>query len=50
MEGLLSLYFIAGIAVGIYLHDWGLIVFHLMLALGFGSVFYYSIKPFSYGN
>ncbi len=50
LEGLLSLYFIAGIAAGIYLNDWGLIIFHLMLALGFASVFYHSVKPFSYGR
>lgn len=49
LEGLLSLYFIFGIAVGIYLHDLGLIVFHIMLALGFGGVFYYSIKPLKHG-
>ncbi|TRX55622.1 glycosyltransferase [Fulvivirga sp. M361] len=44
-EGVFSLYFIMGIASGIYLHDWGLIIFHFMLALGFGSVFYHSVKP-----
>lgn len=45
LEGLLSLYFIFGIAAGIYLKDWGLIIFHMMLASGFASVFYHSIKP-----
>jgi len=49
MEGLLCLYFVFGIASGIYLHDWGLIIFHLMLALGFASVFYHSVKPIKYG-
>lgn len=44
LEGLLSLYFFGGIAAGIYLHDWGLIIFHIMLALGFASVFFQSIK------
>ena len=43
-EGLLSLYFLAGIFLGIIVGDYGLIVFHLMLALGFASTFYYSIK------
>ncbi len=47
LEGLLSLYFIGGIAAGIYLHDWGLIIFHVMLALGFASVFYQSLKGVS---
>ncbi|MEM9299398.1 MAG: cellulose synthase family protein [Bacteroidota bacterium] len=45
LEGMLCLYFIGGIAVGISLHDWGLIIFHVMLAIGFGSVFYHSVKP-----
>jgi len=49
LEGLLSIYFIFGIAAGIYLHDWGLIIFHVMLTLGFASVFYHSLKPLKYG-
>ncbi|MBA4055671.1 MAG: histidine kinase, partial [Marivirga sp.] len=48
LEGLLCLYFIFGIAAGIYLHDNILMAFHIMLALGFGSVFYYSVKPFTH--
>ena len=48
MEGALSIYFIFGIASGIHLQDFGLILFHLMLAAGFGSVFYYSVKPALY--
>jgi cellulose synthase/poly-beta-1,6-N-acetylglucosamine synthase-like glycosyltransferase len=45
LEGILCLYFIFGIAAGIFLRDGGLIFFHSMLALGFGGVFYYSVKP-----
>lgn len=45
LEGLLSLYFLAGLAAGFYLNDLGLLFFHLMLMLGFGGVFYYSVKP-----
>lgn len=45
MEGLLCLYFLSGIVLGIRLGDEGLIFFHVMLSLGFGSVFYYSVKP-----
>ena len=40
MEGLLSLYFLAGIGMGFVIGDYGLILFHLMLALGFASIFY----------
>ncbi len=48
LEGLLCLYFIAGIVVGLYLHLKILLVFHTMLAMGFGTVFYYSVKPLTH--
>jgi cellulose synthase/poly-beta-1,6-N-acetylglucosamine synthase-like glycosyltransferase len=44
LEGILCLYFIFGIAAGVWLNDGGLIFFHFMLTLGFGSVFYFSVK------
>jgi hypothetical protein len=44
IEGLLSLYFMFGIVAGVWLRDGGLIFFHFMLVLGFGSVFYFSMK------
>lgn len=44
-EALLCLYFIFGIVSGIALNDLGLLIFHLMLTLGFGFVFYNSVKP-----
>ncbi len=47
-EGLLCLYFIAGIAIGFYLQVNILILFHVMLAIGFGCVFYYSVKPLTH--
>ncbi|MFI5136028.1 MAG: hypothetical protein ACHQD9_09265, partial [Chitinophagales bacterium] len=43
-EGILSLYFLYGIFLGIQLHDYGLIPFHFLLALGFACVSYYSIS------
>jgi hypothetical protein len=45
VEGLLSLYFMFGISFGVYVRDFGLIPFHLMLAVGFAGVFIYSVKP-----
>lgn len=45
MEGVLCLYFLLGIAAGFYWDDLGLLFFHIMLMLGFGGVFYYSVKP-----
>ncbi len=45
LEGILCLYFLFGIVAGFFLHDGGLIFFHAMLAMGFGGVCYYSVKP-----
>lgn len=45
LEGLLCIYFLFGIGYGLHIEDGALIFFHALLALGFGSVFYYSVKP-----
>ncbi len=45
IEGLLAIYFIFGIVSGIRLEDYGLLLFHLMLATGFGYIFLVSLKP-----
>lgn len=45
MEGLLSVYFIYGIFSGFKLEDYGLMLFHAMLAIGFAYVFILSVKP-----
>ncbi|MCL4118244.1 UNVERIFIED_CONTAM: hypothetical protein GTU68_012145 [Idotea baltica] len=44
LEGVLSLYFVFAIFLGIYIEDRSLIVFHLMLAIGYGAIFYYSVR------
>lgn len=44
IESILGLYFIGGIALGIYLKDFGLILFHAMMAMGFLIISYQSIK------
>lgn len=44
LEGLLSVYFFAGIVIGFAIGDYGLLLFHLMLSLGYAGIFYYSIK------
>lgn len=49
IEGSLCLYFIYGIISGILIGDYGLIIFHFMLAAGFGSIFFHSIKPLQHG-
>ena len=43
-EGLLALYFAFGIGAGLYFGDWGLIPFHLMLTVGYGLIFMYSVR------
>ena len=48
VEGVLCLYFLSGIIMGVYLQISMLIFFHVMLAIGFGCVFYYSVKPFTH--
>ncbi|MEL7123894.1 MAG: hypothetical protein AAFO07_30935 [Bacteroidota bacterium] len=45
IEGFLALYFLIGGVFGaLYVQNTTFIVYHLMLALGFGTVFYYSVK------
>jgi cellulose synthase/poly-beta-1,6-N-acetylglucosamine synthase-like glycosyltransferase len=48
LEGILCIYFSFGIVKGLQMNDHVLIVFHSMLALGFGGVFFFSIKPLSH--
>jgi len=43
-EGVLSLYFIAAVGGAFYIQNTTFVVFHLMLALGFGAIFVYSVK------
>lgn len=45
IEGVLCAYFIFGIVSGIRIGDYGLLLFHVMLAAGFGSIFFHSLKP-----
>jgi hypothetical protein len=47
---LLSLYFMFGMWRGWYWRDGALIFFHAMLATGFGSVFFFSVKPVFHGK
>ncbi len=47
MEGILSLYFIGGIIAGLILQDYTFVIFHSLLAMGFGTIFYYSINHLS---
>ncbi len=43
MEGVFALYFIFGIFLAFYFNEFGLLSFHIMLSLGFSTVFLYSV-------
>lgn len=43
-EGLLAVYFLFAVAGGAYLGNTTFIVFHALLSLGYGAIFYYSVK------
>ncbi len=43
LEALLTAYFFSGVFLSIYFQNYGLIPFYIMLTLGFGYVFYYSV-------
>jgi cellulose synthase/poly-beta-1,6-N-acetylglucosamine synthase-like glycosyltransferase len=47
LEGLLALYFLSAIILGIQMGKTSFIVYHAMLMIGFGSIFVYSIKHVS---
>ena len=44
VEGLLCLYFIYAVFLGFSIDDRSMVLFHLLLAVGYGSIFFYSIK------
>jgi len=44
LEGVLALYFAFGLAAGVYFDDFGLLPFHSLLTIGFGAIFYYSVR------
>jgi len=43
-EGFMAVYFLLGIVLGLYLNTTLFIVFHLMLMIGFGGIFFFSVK------
>ena len=43
-EGLLTLYFIGGIVGGVYLQQPVFLLFHSLLAIGYGTIFFYTVK------
>ena len=48
MEGLLTLYFAGAVVNGTTIENNPFLLFHLMLAIGFGTIFYYSVRHLAY--
>jgi cellulose synthase/poly-beta-1,6-N-acetylglucosamine synthase-like glycosyltransferase len=44
LEGLLLLYFGFGVAMEIYYQNFGMLPFHIMLIVGYGTIFYFSVR------
>ena len=47
LEGLMALYFLFGVLGGIYLNNMTFIIFHAMLAVGYGAIFYFTVRHLS---
>ncbi|MFK7808956.1 MAG: cellulose synthase family protein, partial [Saprospiraceae bacterium] len=50
MEGLLAIYFIGAVYAGFHLGDYTFMLFHVMLVIGYGSIFYYTVKHLRTGG
>ena len=48
IEGILALYFLGAIIYGLSIKDNSLMIFHILLFLGYSSIFYFSIKHLNY--
>ena len=46
-EGVLALYFLGGVFGGLYVQNTTFIFFHLMLFIGYGTIFYFTVKHLS---
>ena len=44
VEGLMAVYFLSAMAIGIYLKEYSLIFMHVSIAIGYLSIFYFSLK------
>ena len=49
-EGLLALYFALAVVGAVYLGNTTFIVFHALLALGYGTIFFFSVKHLSFNQ
>jgi cellulose synthase/poly-beta-1,6-N-acetylglucosamine synthase-like glycosyltransferase len=44
LEGFLALYFLGGVIGGILIQNTTFLVFHLMLSMGYGAIFYFTLR------
>lgn len=49
-EGLLSLYFLFAVFAAFYVQNTTFIIFHLLLAIGYGAIFYFSLRHLKYNS
>ena len=50
LEGILAIYFIAAIYIGIHTQQWTFLLLHILLAVGYSSIFYLSVKHLNYAE
>ena len=48
IEGLLSLYFLSAVVMGVAQGKTSFLIYHIMLMIGFGSIFIYTIRHLSH--
>ncbi len=49
-EGLLSLYFLAAVIGGIYVQNTTFLIYHLLLAIGYGGIFVFTVRHWRLGS
>lgn len=49
-EGLLAIYFLAAVVAAFYLQNTTFIIFHGLLALGYGTIFFFSVRHLGIGK
>ncbi len=47
IEGTLALYFLGGVLGGVFIQNTTFIIFHLMLSVGYGAIFYFTLRHLS---
>ncbi|MEL6357094.1 MAG: histidine kinase, partial [Bacteroidota bacterium] len=49
-EGVLALYFLFAVGAAFYVQNTTFVIFHLLLAIGYGTIFYYSLRHLRYNR